>query len=78
MRKNANDYWYFCWRNISWVITHFYYNLSNKKQDIQNKELAKKLSNEVIEVLHDYNKANLSIRELNKLLESKIYDEDNW
>lgn len=56
---------------LSWIITHFYYKKSNEKQNTQNELLSKKLSADVKKIILNNNANNLSIKDLNKLLEEK-------
>lgn len=62
---------------ISWAITHLYYKIAGKEQKKQGEELGKKLSKEVKEVILNAQKDNLTVGELNSLLEEKIIDKDS-
>jgi len=57
---------------ISWFITHSYY----KKSAVDQQKISSKLSDEVKETILNSSAEKLSIKDLNKLLEDKIYDKD--
>lgn len=56
-----------------WLTTHIYYKINEK----QNLELNKKLSKEVKDIILKTKQRDLSIKELNKLLEKKTFDKDS-
>lgn len=58
---------------ISWAITHHYY----KKASRDQKELFAKLPDSFRQVVLESRAEKFSVKELNKLLEEKIYDEDS-
>lgn len=62
---------------ISWIITHFYYKKELENQKKRTNNLSKKLSKEVKEVILSQHKENLSIQQLNQLLQKKVIKEDD-
>ncbi len=57
----------------SWVITHLYYQKSNAEQKV----VYDKLTEEVRQLIRDDQRARLSVRELNELLERRTIDPDS-
>ncbi len=58
---------------VTWVFAHAYYKASKKQDD----EFRSKLSNEVRKIILSSDKKRLTVKELNELLELKIYKSDD-
>ena len=58
------------------LLNHMYYAISNKKQEKQNNDLIRMLSKEVQDIIIRNNKENLSVLELNHLLDEKTVEDD--
>ncbi|MCK4339461.1 MAG: hypothetical protein KAW87_05690 [Candidatus Cloacimonetes bacterium] len=58
---------------LTWIIAHIYYKSSKKDQD----DLYKKLNSETRDIILKVQKDSLSVKELNEILEEKVFDKES-